>query len=55
MRLEAKLERLERENAHLMEKFVRWAYNAHQKGLTEQYLDTPLGIIDREPTNITRI
>lgn len=40
--LEARLERLSGENDQLISKFVRWAYNAHLKGMTERQLDHPL-------------
>lgn len=32
---------------HLREKFTRWAYNAHTRGLTEDFLDQPLSPINR--------
>lgn len=40
--LEAENDRLKFENAGLLEKFARWAYNASCKGLTEAILDRPL-------------
>ena len=61
--LGATLERLERlaaencrirvENERLLEQFVTWAYNAYLKGLTKEYLNTPLPGFDRELTPIT--
>jgi hypothetical protein len=49
-RLEAKNDRLIRENDLLLEQFVRWAYNAHTRGLDEAFLSKPLPQIDRRPT-----
>ena len=40
--LEARVERLSGENDQLVSKFIRWAYNAHLKGMTEGQLDRPL-------------
>lgn len=34
--------RLKAENERLLGQFVRWAYNASQRGLTEDYLNQPL-------------
>ncbi len=34
--------RLKAENKRLLGHFVRWAYNASQRGLTEDYLNQPL-------------
>jgi len=34
--------RLKAENERLLGQFVRWAYNASQRGLTEEYLNQPL-------------
>lgn len=53
-RLEAANARLSVENECLLEQFVTWAYNGYLKGLTKEYLSTPLPRIDRELTNITR-
>lgn len=47
-RLESEIAALKSENSKLIEKFLRWQYNAHIKGLTEAHLDKPLPIIDRE-------
>ncbi|MBI2241298.1 MAG: hypothetical protein HYU59_10915 [Magnetospirillum gryphiswaldense] len=46
-RLEAENARLERENNALLEQFVRWAYNAHSRGLTEDILNQPLIPVSR--------
>ncbi len=45
--LETQIKRLAAENNRLLEQFARWAYNAHQKGLDESYLNKPLPSIDR--------
>ena len=52
-RLMAENERLVRENDHLLEQFQTWLYNAHLKGLTREYLNTPLPSVDRERTRLT--
>ncbi|MFA0974519.1 MULTISPECIES: hypothetical protein [Pseudomonas syringae group genomosp. 2] len=49
-RLAAENARLQAENGHLLEQFVTWAYNAYLKGLSKEYLNTPLPRIDREVT-----
>jgi len=49
-RLAAENARLQAENGHMLEQFVTWAYNAYLKGLTIEYLNTPLPSIDREVT-----
>jgi len=49
-RLQAENLRLKVENERLLEQFVTWAYNAHLKGLTKEYLNRPLPSIDRETT-----
>ena len=49
-RLEAENSRLRVEGERLLEQFVTWAYNAHLKGLTKDYLNTPLPRVDRELT-----
>jgi hypothetical protein len=53
-RLEAEHSRLKRENDRLLEQFVTWSYNAHLKGLTKEYLNTPLPRVDRELTKAAR-
>ncbi|MEQ7922489.1 hypothetical protein ABQX22_25070 [Xanthomonas sp. WHRI 1810A] len=47
-RLEAELAATKSENSRLIEQFLRWQYNASIKGLSEQHLNKPLPIIDRE-------
>ena len=49
-RLLAENERLVRENDRLLEQFQTWLYNAHLRGLTREYLNTPLPSVDRERT-----
>lgn len=49
-RLGAENSRIKMENERLLEQFVTWAYNAHLKGLTQEYLNTPLPGVDREVT-----
>lgn len=51
-RLQAENKRLERENNRLLEQFQTWLYNAHLKGLTKEYLSTPLPRVDREQTKL---
>lgn len=50
-RIEAENERLKRENATLLEQFVRWTYNAGLKGLTLDFLNQPLPAIHRGQTD----
>ncbi|WP_323794753.1 hypothetical protein [Nisaea sp.] len=40
--LQAKVERLERENKDLLEQFLRWQYNAQANGLSPELLNRPL-------------
>lgn len=51
-RLEAENVRLRAENERLLEQYVTWAYNAYLKGLTKEYLNTPLAGVDREITKL---
>ncbi|AUY34349.1 hypothetical protein [Pseudomonas sp. PONIH3] len=53
-RLEAENSRLKIENERLLEQFVTWGYNAYLKGLTKEYLNTPLPRVDREVTKVAR-
>lgn len=46
-KLEAKNERLNRENQDLLAQFARWAYNSYAKGVTKEELDCALPKIDR--------
>lgn len=49
-RLEAENRRLEAENQRLLEQFVTWAYNAHTRGLTKEFLSQPLPRVNRDQT-----
>lgn len=51
-RLEAENQRISRENDQLLEQFVRWGYNAANKGMSEDQLNAALPEIDRERTRI---
>ena len=50
-RLEAENDRLKRENAALLEQFVRWTYNAGLKGLSADVLNQPMPPVNRGQTN----
>lgn len=52
-RLEAENRRLKAENERLLEQFVTWAYNAHLKGVTKEFLNNPLPRVDREQTKVS--
>ncbi len=54
-RLEAENARLRTENERLLLQFLVWSYNAHVRGLSEEYLNRPLPNINREVTKIDRI
>lgn len=47
-RLESENQRLKGENNHLLERFVRWQYNALKHGVSQGVLDAPLPRIDRD-------
>ncbi len=49
-RLEAENQRLEAENERLLEQFVVWAYNAHSRGLSKEFLSAPLPRVNRNQT-----
>lgn len=51
-RLQAENTRLNAENSRLLEQFVTWAYNAHTRGLNEEFLSRPLPRIDRDYTRV---
>ncbi|WP_018605545.1 hypothetical protein [Uliginosibacterium gangwonense] len=51
-RLQAENVRLKAENTRLLEQFVVWAYNAHTRGLSEEFLSRPLPTIDRDYTRV---
>lgn len=46
-RLQAENKRLESENEQLLEQFVRWAYNAHTRGLDNKFLNQSLPPVNR--------
>jgi hypothetical protein len=50
--LRAKVARLEDENQKLKVQFIRWAHNAHKRGLDETFLNQPLPAIDREASKV---
>jgi len=50
-RLEAENERLKRENANLLEQFVRWTYNAGLKGFSANFLNQPIPSVNRGQTD----
>lgn len=47
-RRDAEIERLKAENARLLEQFVRWAYNANNRGVGEEVLNRPLPAVNRD-------
>ena len=49
-RLMAESARLEAENQRLLEQFARWAYNAHSRGLDNDFLSRPLPGVNRDKT-----
>lgn len=53
-RLEAENQRLQAENHGLLEQFARWAYNAHTRNLTREFLDSPLPPVDRARSEAPR-
>ncbi|AUT67236.1 MULTISPECIES: hypothetical protein [Paraburkholderia] len=53
-RLEAENRRLVAENNALLEQFARWAYNAHTRNLTNEFLNNPLPAVDREQSKQSR-
>lgn len=50
-RLESENERLKRENANLLEQFVRWTYNAGTNGLGVDFLNQALPEVHRGQTD----
>ncbi|MNJ23870.1 hypothetical protein D3C77_182660 [compost metagenome] len=47
-RLEAENSRLLGESARLLERFIRWQYNAHKFNISVEKLDAPLPFVDRD-------
>lgn len=54
-RLEAENARLAAENRLYRETFTTWATNAFNRGLTEDYLNTPLPGVNREQTKEKKV
>jgi hypothetical protein len=46
-RREAEIDRLKAENTRLLEQFVRWSYNANNRGVGEEVLNRPLPAVNR--------
>lgn len=46
-RLESENKRLTAENQQLLGQFARWAYNAHSRGLSKEFLDRTLPAVNR--------
>jgi hypothetical protein len=46
-RLQAEIDRLKAENTRLLEQFVRWSYNANNRGVREEVLNRPLPDVNR--------
>lgn len=53
-RLEAENSRLQRENNQLLERFMRWQYNAHKFNVSAEKLDAPLPFVDRDSSEAKR-
>ncbi len=53
-RFRARAERLEHENALLLEQFVTWATNAERYGVTIDKLNAPLALPNRERSKTPR-
>ena len=51
-RLKAENDRLKAENERLLEQFVCWAYNAHTRGLDQEFLNRPLPRVNRDQTRL---
>jgi hypothetical protein len=47
-RRDAEIDRLKAENARLLEQFVRWSYNANNRGVGEEVLNRPLPAVNRD-------
>lgn len=53
-RLESENQRLKAENDRLLERFIRWQYNAQKRGLSQAVLDESLPTIDRDSAEKNR-
>ena len=47
-RLESENDRLKAENGRLLERFLKWQYNAYKHGISQDKLDASLPSIDRD-------
>ncbi|MCF5029621.1 hypothetical protein GIW78_10150 [Pseudomonas syringae] len=47
-RLESENSRLRAENSALLERFIKWQYNAYKHGISKEKLDAELPLIDRK-------
>ena len=47
-RLENENDRLKAENASLLERFLKWQYNAYKHGVSQEKLEADLPVIDRD-------
>jgi hypothetical protein len=54
-RLENENTRLIAENGRLIEQFIRWAYNAHTRGLDHHFLNRALPKVDRDQTVVSPV
>lgn len=52
--LENENARLKDENSRLIEHFVRWQYNAYKHGVSQEKLDAPMPVVDRESSEERR-
>lgn len=48
-RLVSENSRLKSENSNLLERFIKWQYNAYKHGVSKEKLDAELPSIDRAP------
>lgn len=53
-RLESEVERFKFENERLIERFIRWQYNAQKRGISKAMLDEHLPVIDRDSSEKSR-
>lgn len=53
-RLEAENERIRNENNLLLERFLKWQYNAYKHGLSQVKLDESLPPIDRDSSDMRK-
>jgi len=51
-RLEAENHRLEGENSRLLERFIRWQYNAYKFNISAEKLDAPLSVVERDSSEV---